>query len=428
MKEIVTMSKKEIRRLEVFKAFEAKPRSQKELAEDLGVSERQVRRVLKRYKKDGVEGLISKKRGAPSNNALSQDIKDKALSITCSKYPDFGPTFAKQKLQELHDIKISVTTLRELMISKNLWIPNRKVRKKIYQLRERKECYGQLVQFDGSPHDWFEGRAEKCTLLVFIDDATGKLMELLFVDAETTWNYFRAVKNYLQNHGKPVAFYCDKHGVMSVNRKGALSGDGITQFGRAMKDLDIQLIHANSPQAKGRVERANKTLQDRLIKEMRLKNISSMEEANNFLPTFIEDFNKRFSRVARNPSDAHTPVTNMDINRALCLQETRYLSKDLMFQHKNTIYLVKSTRAAYTLRKTKILILENEKGEIVAERNKKPIEIIPYSQQEYQPEPVSSKLLNLVVGNKKYYKPPKSHPWKSARRGFSSPKKEQAFI
>ena len=130
MKEIVTMSKKEIRRLEIFKAFEVKPRSQKELAEDLGVSERQVRRVLKRYKKDGAEGLISKKRGAPSNNSLPQDLKDKALSIICSKYPDFGPTLAQQKLQELHDIKISVTTLRELMISGNLWIPNKKERKK----------------------------------------------------------------------------------------------------------------------------------------------------------------------------------------------------------------------------------------------------------------------------------------------------------
>jgi transposase len=428
MQELLTMSQKEIERLEIIKSHEAKPLKQKELSSKLGVSERQTRRILKRYKKYGAAGLISKKRRARSNNQIPQEIKDEALSLIASKYEDFGPTLAQEKLKELDNIELSISVVRNLMISKNLWIPNPKVRKKIFQLRERKECYGMLIQFDGSYHDWFEGRAQKCCLLVFIDDATGKLMELLFVDHETTFNYFKITKNYLKHHGKPIAFYSDRHAVMSVNKKGALSGNGISQFGRAMKDLGIQLILANSPQAKGRVERVNKTLQDRLIKEMRLKNISSMEEANNYLPTFIEDFNNRFSKIAKNPSDAHKPVTETDINRALCLQETRYLSKDLMFQYANTIYLAKSTKAAYALRKTKILILEEDNGEIRAEHNGNPIGILPYSQQEYQPEPVSSKLLNQTVGDRKNYKPPKSHPWKSARRGFSTPRRDFSLV
>ncbi len=191
------------------------------------------------------------------------------------------------------------------MIAEELWKPRKVKRTAVHQMRPRRACLGELVQIDGSPHAWFEDRGPACTLLVYIDDATGRLMELLFVPVETTFNYFAATRRYLDRHGCPVAFYSDQHGIFKVNAKNALSGSGMTQFGQAMKALDIEIICANTPQAKGRVERVNQTLQDRLVKELRLKKISSMEAANAFAPEYMLDFNRRF---AVQPEAAMMPI------------------------------------------------------------------------------------------------------------------------
>ena len=200
---------------------------------------------------------------------MPTDIKVQALELIKARYADFGPTLAAEKLREVHGIFIGRETLRLWMLDAGIWADRVKRRGRVYQPRYRRECVGELVQVDGSEHWWFEDRGPQCTLLVFIDDATSRLMHLQFVQSESTFAYFNATQRYLEQHGKPVAFYTDKHAVFRVNKPSGLHGDGMTQFGRALKALSIEIICSNSSQAKGRVERANKTLQDRLVKELR---------------------------------------------------------------------------------------------------------------------------------------------------------------
>ena len=220
-------------------------------------------------------------------------------------YADFGPTLAGEKLAELHGISLARETLRQWMMADGLWTDRRHRMRPVHQPRHRRECVGELVQIDGSQHWWFEDRGPQCTLLVFIDDATSRLMHLRFVGAESTFDYFEATRAYLERYGKPVAFYTDKHAVFRVNKKDAAGGDGMTQFGRALHALNIDIICANSTQAKGRVERANGTLQDRLVKEMRLRGIDTLAAGNALLPAFMADYNRRF---AKPPSTSRTCI------------------------------------------------------------------------------------------------------------------------
>src|SRR6266545_2010529 len=295
MDKLLSMSAKELSRLEVMQKLSEKRMSQKEAGALLHVSTRQIKRLLKTYRKKGAAGLVSKHRGRKGNNRLAEDVKKRALNLLKTKYQGFGPTLAHEKLVEKEKLKLSDESVRQLMIAEGLWKP-RKVKKGVsHQLRERRACFGELVQIDGSPYDWFEGRAEACVLLVFIDDATGKLVQLRFVESESFFSYAGAAEEYFRRCGRPVAFYSDKHGIFRVNLPSAGSLDDLTQFGRAMQELDIQIICANTPQAKGRVERVNQTLQDRLVKEMRLRGISCLADGNAYLAEFIEDFNRRFA-------------------------------------------------------------------------------------------------------------------------------------
>jgi hypothetical protein len=210
------------------------------------------------------------------------------------------------------------------MIEAEIWIPRSQRLRRVYQPRNRRESFGELIQIDGSPHDWFEGRDYKCTLLDYIDDATCKLMECQFVKSESTFTYFDSTRRYLQKYGKSVAFYSDKHSVFRINKKEALGGDGVTQFGRALNDLNIDIICANTPQAKGRVERFNRTLQDRLIKEMRLMGISNAEQGNDFLPEFLIKFNEKFSKKTANSKDMHREMlSHEDMNEIFSWLETK---------------------------------------------------------------------------------------------------------
>jgi hypothetical protein len=230
--------------------------------------------------------------------------------------------------------------------------------RRVFQLRERRPRFGELIQIDGSPHDWFEGRGPRCTLIVFIDDATGQLTALRFVPAETTRAYLETLRAHVLAHGVPLAFYSDRHGIFRVNAKDAESGDGKTEFGRVSERLGIEPIHALTPQAKGRVERANQTLQDRLVKEMRLRNICSMEAANGFSPTFIETHNKRFAVPPRDPSSAHRPWTGTEeaLDDLLARREERVLSKALTFSSAGTKYCVKTDGPGTALRGAKVTL------------------------------------------------------------------------
>ncbi|NEI59872.1 ISNCY family transposase, partial (plasmid) [Rhizobium leguminosarum] len=239
---------------------------------------------------------------------------------------------AAEKLAERDGLRVSRETLRSWMVDAGLWL-SRKQRRTFHQPRLRREAYGELVQIDGSEHRWFEDRGPACSLLVFVDDATGRLMQLRFVRSESAFSYFDALELYLRNHGAPIAFYSDKHSVFRVTKKDAKGGQGMTQFGRALSELNIEILCANSSQAKGRVERMNRTLQDRLVKELRLADICDMEAGNAFLPDFIEHYNARFALAPARSGDLHRPMNLAPdrLKEILCKREQRYVGAQLTF-------------------------------------------------------------------------------------------------
>jgi transposase len=421
--DILQMSDQEISRVEVIRQVIKKHLKLRQAAKQLDLSVRQVKRLKRAYRREGVKGLVSKKRGRPSNHQLDSQTQTQAVALLQERYPDFGPTFAHEKLTEDHHLALSVETVRHLMIQADLWHPKRAKKPVIHPLRERRARFGELVQLDGSPYDWFEGRAPACTLLVYIDDATGRLLELWFTEAETTFSYFEATEHYLRRYGKPLALYSDKLGVFRVNQPNPLTGTGLTQFTRAMEQLGIEVICANTPQAKGRVERANQTLQDRLVKEMRLRGIANRVAANNYAPQFITDFNARFAVTPRDPEDAHRPLLPQDdLARILTVQETRVLSKNLTVQYHKVIYQVQTTRPTYAMRHAQVLVRENRCGEIALEYKGQSLLYTVYHCQARQAEETPSKQLDLAlepltraVHKRKPYIPPPDHPWRRFR-------------
>jgi transposase len=414
------MSTKELSRLEMMQKLDEGRLTQKEAAGVLGVSIRQVKRLLNAYQQEGAKGLVSKRRGKPSNNRLGEATKQKVLDLLKSKYVGFRPTLAHEKLVELEGLRLSDESVRQLMIAEELWKPKKARKIVIHQMRERRACFGELVQIDGSEHDWFEGRAPKCTLLVFIDDATGKLGELLFVDQESFFSYCQAAEGYFTRYGKPGAFYSDKHGIFRVNMPSSGATDALTQFGRAMQELDIQIICANTPQAKGRVERVIQTLQDRLPKELRLLGISSREAGNAFLPTFMTDFNQRFSVSPRSTHDAHRPLTPKDdLTHIFTWQETRILSKNLTLQFQKIVYQIHTPRPSYAMRHTAVTVCQNAQGQVTILHKGHALEYAIFHKQAHQAEIVDAKHLDQVLLNQsKAHKPAPNHPW---RKGFATP-------
>lgn len=330
----VLMSERELNRVEVLSQVSQGRMTATTAANVLGLSRRQVHRLLKTFQSDGPAAIRHKARGRASNNRIDPAVRDFAVTLVRENYIDFGPTFAAEKLEEDHGLKVSRETLRKWMQDAGIWL-SRKQRRTFHQPRLRRECYGELIQIDGSDHHWFEDRGPACTLLVFIDDATSTLMHLEFVTSESTFSYFGALEGYLHAHGRPVAFYSDKHSVFRVPNQAAESGHGMTQFGRALNELNIEILCANSSQAKGRVERANRTLQDRLVKELRLAGISDMDAANAFLPAFMARYNAKFAKPPRRPDNLHRPL-NTELDRladVLCWRDERYVGNQLAFSY-----------------------------------------------------------------------------------------------
>ena len=412
MDDLLTMSKKEITLLEIMQRIEEKRLTQKEGAEMLRISERHVRRLMRAYRQDGEKGMISKRRGKMSNNRIGPEVIQQVLELIYERYEDFGPTLAHEKLTEVHGLEISRESLRRIMIEEGIWKPRKVKRSPVHQMRERRACFGELVQIDGSPHAWFEDRGPKCTLLVFIDDATGRLVELWYVPQETFFGYGEAVRHYIERHGKPIAFYSDKHGIFRVNQPRPLgTTSGMTQFERAMQDLDIQILCANSPQAKGRVERANQTLQDRLVKELRLLGISDIDTANAYLPEFIHDFNRRFAVVPRSNHDAHRPLLpSEDLGLILSRQETRSITTNLTVHYNNVIYQIQTQRPSYALRKAKVIVCENVQGDITILYNDIPLDFTTYRKPIRQSQLVNTKTVDLNI--KTPHRPADDHPWR----------------
>jgi len=337
----VMMSERELNRIEVLSQVLDRRMTAGDAASVLGMSVRQVQRLLARFRDGGAAAIQHKARGRSPNNRKNQVVRDYALSLIRENYADFGPTLATEKLSEDHGLKVSRETVRKWMVSDGIWL-DKKTRRTFHQPRLRRERYGELIQIDGSDHRWFEDRAEPCTLLVFIDDATSKLMELRFVPSESTFSYFAALERYLTAHGRPVAFYSDKHTVFRVAKKDAKGGAGMTQFGRALSELNVEILCANSSQAKGRVERANRTLQDRLVKELRLAGITGIEDGNAFLPGFLERFNAKFAKIPARPDNLHRAM-NVEPDRLadiLCWRDTRCVGQQLTLMYERKKYML----------------------------------------------------------------------------------------
>ena len=421
------MSKKEISRLEMMDKLLEKRINQKVAAAGLGISVRHVKRLVKKYQEQGAAGLVSKQRDKPSNNQLSKDTRQKAIDLLYSTYADFGPTLAHEKLVERNGLRLSVSSVRKIMIEEDLWKPKRARKLEVHQYRERRACFGELVQIDGSPHDWFEGRAPKCTLLVFIDDATGALLQLRFVKSESFFSYCQAVEGYFAHYGKPVAFYSDKNGIFRVNNPSNSKSDALTQFGRAMKELGVQIICAETPQAKGRVERVIETLQDRLPKELRLLGINDPEAGNAYLPTFMQDFNNRFQVKPRSTHNAHCPLSvSDDLAKILTWQEDRILSKNLTLQYRYMVYQIRTDRPSYALCKAPVKVCEDANGVITILYKDEPMEYSVYHKQAKQALVIPAKQIDFALQKeKKVPKPSPDHPW---RKGFLTPLSKRSAL
>jgi len=357
---LVTMSRKELGRLEALVDLDAGRTTAAQAARLIGVSERHAFRLLKAYRASGAAGLASRRRGRPSNRRYPEQVREAALAAIRERYPDFGPTLAAEKLAEVHDLELGRETVRRWMAAAGLWTPREGRGPRVHQPRHRRDCPGELVQVDGCEHAWFEDRGPCCTLLVFVDDATGRLMHLRFVESESTLAYLRAARSYVEAHGRPVAFYSDKHSVFRVTGAGR---DGTTQFGRAMRELNVEVICANSPQAKGRVERAHKTLQDRLVKELRLAGVGTVEAANAFLPGFTADYNARFAKEPRLAKDLHRPAPDAaDLDEIMTVREERTVSASLTLHYDKALILLEPGEATRPLARQRITVVSYPDG------------------------------------------------------------------
>ena len=410
--ELLTMSQPELRRLEAVQRLAAGSLTQCDVALQLGLSERQVRRLVRRFEASGVAGLVSARRGKPSNRRLDQTYVRAAIEIVARLYADFGPTFANEKLREEHGVFISDESLRQAMIAATLWTPKRRRTRKVHPPRVRRPQFGELIQIDGSPHDWFEGRAPRCNLTVFIDDATSRIVGLRFSPTETTWAYLTLMRTYIAKYGRPLAFYSDRHSAFRAPT--STDPQAVTQIGRALFELDIELICATTPQAKGRVERANATLQRRLTRELRLRKIDAIDEANAFVDTYMPMHNERFAQAPFCDVDAHRPTDGFDLQRLLAVRYERALSKNCTLQiHRKIWHVTGDDIFAYR----KVLVVEqaNLNFEIFADHVH--TTVVEVARQHPQAEVVDSKELNARLERRPSgYVPAANHPWRAPFR------------
>lgn len=343
-KDIIAMTQEELKRLHVIRKVIDKSITQLEAAGIIGLCLRQIQRIVKAVRIEGDKGIINKSRGQLSNRALSDKIKEKALKFYKEKYRDFGPTLGSEKLFEIDKIKLNDETLRLWLLQAGIPYKKRKARPH-RQWRERKHSFGEMIQMDGSHHDWFEGRCPECVLMGYIDDATGRPFGR-FYSYEGTLPAMDSFKRYIKKYGIPASIYLDKHPTYKSTKKQTIeeelnNAEPLSQFSRAAKELGVDVIYADSPQAKGRIERLFKTFQNRLIKEMRLRGIKSPEEGNKFLTHYLPAYSKRFAVVPANDTDLHRSVPKyIDLEAVFCVKTIRALRNDFTVAHNNRLYQV----------------------------------------------------------------------------------------
>jgi hypothetical protein len=406
------MSTKEARRFGIMQQVDKKVLTLREASDELGLSLRQIKRVRKRYRLEGPEGLISRHVGKMSPNRINPKIQSEVMGILRSEeYEGFGPTFARDKIEERQGLCLSSETIRKWMLKEGLWISKKKKQGKAYPRRQRRGRFGDLLQGDASRHAWFEDRGPECTMVVLVDDATSKITAGKFVLAETTESYQQTLEQHLNKYGRPGGMYVDKHAIFLTSRNGEVFQK--THFARVLKDLDIELIFAHSPQAKGRVERVHGTLQDRLIKEMRLRNISNIEEANAFLPTFIEEYNARYAVQAREATDGHRSLDSaMNLERIFAKRSTRKVLKDLSFSYEGVVYQI-DTDTPNRFTKAYVTILDRPGKPILVERDGKNYAYKKWNQGFVaRPKILDTKELEAYWPTQPVRKPKRNHPWR----------------
>jgi transposase-like protein len=437
--EMLLMTQRDIDRVKVLHQTIQKRLTQQKAGELLGLSREWVNQLCQRIKKKGDRAVIHGLRGQPSNHQLPAGLADKAISRIKEKYADFRPTFATEKLLEIDKIRLSPETVRRLMIGADLWA-NKKRRAAHREWRERRDCPGEMIQMDGSDHAWFEGRGNKCILLASIDDATSRIF-LRFTEHEDTKNLMQFSRTYLKKFGRPRSFYVDKDSIYVTNRQPNLEEElqgrkyALTQFTRAMEvDLGVKVINANSPQAKGRVERLFETLQDRLVKELRLAGISTIPAANHFLDNiYLPKHNGKFTVEPKNKTDVHRPVrkTEIELDAIFSFQEERVVCNDYTIHWKNRLFQIKKHQPYFLLPRTKVIVEERLNGKIKIKYKGKYLKMKEIDRQKTRKPLIATPLPVQPVKPCRQlgFPQPKNHPWrKSFAAWYHQPSERKATV
>jgi hypothetical protein len=404
---MIMASQEELKRLHVIRKVLERAIKQVRAAEILSLSSRQIRRLAKRVKGEGDRGIVHRSRGKPSNRRIDDKVKTRAIKLYRERYKGFGPTLAAEKLLEGQRVKVSDETLRGWVIESGDWKKSRK-RRGHRQWRERKEHLGEMVQMDGSHHDWLEGRGPACVLMGYIDDATGRGFGR-FYEYEGTRPAMDSFGRYIQRYGIPLKVYLDKHTTYKSSGKPTLEEElagiePLSEFERALQELEVEVIHAHSPQAKGRIERFFGTLQDRLVKEMRLRGIQSIEEANLFLEEYWPEFNRKFAVDPKEKEDLHRPVPRgLKLDEVLCIKGKRSLRNDFTVAYNRRLYQVEDS-----IRAPKVTVYEGLDGSIRLKHKGRLLKI-----REIATRPLAESREPLRSIPKKRYVPPKGHPYRN---------------
>jgi hypothetical protein len=415
-KDIIMLSRKELKRLHIIHKVLDKAIKQVEAAKLLSLSTRQIRRVVKRVKGEGEAGITHKSRGKPSGRRLPEETKDKAIRLYRGRYKGFGPTLASEKLFEIEGIKINDETLRKWLIESGDWKRNRK-RRVHRQWRERKDYFGEMIQMDGSHHDWFEGRGSECVFMGYIDDATGNTFGS-FYSHEGTIPAMDSFKHYIKKYGIPVSVYLDKHTTYKSTAKPSIEDElnntrPLSEFERALKELAVDVIHANSPQAKGRIERHFRTLQDRLIKEMRLRGIRTTEEGNKFLGHYLPRYNRRFAVKPKGKDDLHREIPKgLNLDKILCIRTERALRNDFTIAHNRKLYQIMDN-----VRTKKVVVEERIDGSMLITHKDTNLR---YKEIPTRPEKEQKQPYIFIPRKRNIYTPRADHPWRKFKLSLHS--------
>jgi len=421
--ETISMSRRERHRLEVFSRVRRGEITLVKASELVGVSYRQAKRCFGRYREEGDKGLVHRLRGRPSNRQADARQKRRVLSLYEKKYSDYGPTLAVECMGEDNGVTVPVETLRQWLLAAGLWRKCRK-RRPYRQRRARKEYFGELVQMDGSHHDWFEGRRGWAVLMVLIDDATSEVFAW-FCEEETTIAAMEAFRGYVGRYGLPRALYVDRDSIYRCDREATMAEnlagkEPTTQFGRAMEELDVRIIMAHSPQAKGRVERVNGTLQDRLVKALRRAKISDLPSANRFLQEkFLPAFNRRFAKKAAKPGDLHRRVPReLDLGRVLSIRETRVVQNDWTLRFENRWFQLAEKHQKLALAGREVTVSRRLDGQVELLYGGRPLSYqeLPAAPQRRQ------KAAEAAIRSNQGQRPAADHPW---RHGLVGPRRRR---